>query len=79
MTENALKCQYNVGGVAVGYKIDEDKHYQLDELVAPLIREALSMYADGIKVPEIVRFLNDNGVKSCQGKKLTITSVTAIL
>lgn len=34
MKENALKCQYNGGPVPIGYKIDEDKHYQIDELVS---------------------------------------------
>lgn len=79
MTENALKCQYNGGGIAVGYKIDEDKHYQIDEYVAPLLQEAFTMYVGGVKVPEIVKFLNDKGVKSSQNKPITITSFTAIL
>ena len=33
MTENALKCQYNGELVPVGFKIDEHKHYQIDELI----------------------------------------------
>ena len=37
MTENALKCQYNGGSLTIGYTIDENKHYQLDTLVAPLV------------------------------------------
>lgn len=47
MTENALKCQYNGGFVPVGFKFDENKHYQLDEIVAPLVREAFMMYVNG--------------------------------
>lgn len=54
MTENALKCQYNGGFVPVGFKIDENKHYQLDELVAPLVREAFMMYVNGKPIKNIV-------------------------
>lgn len=71
MTENALKCQYNGGFVPVGFKIDENKHYQLDELVAPLIKEAFMMYVNGKPIKDIVEFLNSHGVLSSQGKPLT--------
>ena len=54
MTENALKCQYNGGFVPVGFKIDENKHYQLDELVAPLVREAFMMSVNGKPIKDIV-------------------------
>lgn len=79
MTENALKCQYNGGFVPVGFKIDENKHYQLDELVAPLVKEAFMMYVNGRPIKDIVEFLNSHGVLSSQGKPLTKTSVSAIL
>ena len=79
MTENALKCQYNGGFVPVGFKIDENKHYQLDELVAPLIQEAFMMYVNGRPIKDIVEFLNSHGVLSSQGKPLTKSSVSTIL
>ena len=40
MTENALKCQYNGGFIPVGFKVDENKHYQIDDLNAPFLKEA---------------------------------------
>lgn len=79
MTENALKCQYNGGFVPVGYKIDEYKHYQIDELTAPFVKEAFLMYASGKKVKEIVEYFGNNGVLSSQKKPLSKTSVNAIL
>ena len=79
MTENALKCQYNGGTIAVGYKIDENKHYQIDELIAPFIREAFLMYVSGRQIKDIVTYLNDNGVRSSQNKPITKTTVTALL
>lgn len=47
MTENALKCQYNGGPGTIGYIIDENKHYVIDSLVAPFVKESFRMYADG--------------------------------
>ncbi len=79
MTENALKCQYNGGYVPVGYKIDESKHYQIDELIAPFVKEAFLMYVNGRQVKDIVAYLNDNGVRSSQNKPIGKTTVTALL
>ncbi len=78
MTENALKCQYNGGCVPVGYTIDENKRYQIDEQTAPFIRDAFEMYASGSMVKEIAAYLNNNGVLSSAKKPFTKTTVAAI-
>lgn len=78
MTENALKCQYNGGCVPVGYTIDENKRYQIDEQTAPFIRAAFEMYASGSMVKEIAAYLNNNGVLSSAKKPFTKTTVAAI-
>lgn len=79
MTENALKCQYNGGPGTIGYIIDENKHYVIDPLVAPLIKEVFRMYADGYLVKDIVKYLNEKGVVSAYKKPMTKTSVTTML
>lgn len=79
MTENALKCQYNGGFIPIGYKVDENKHYQIDELVAPLVKEAFLMYINGKPIKDIVVYLNDNGVLSSQKKPVTKTTVATLL
>ena len=79
MKENALKCQYNGGFIAVGYKVDENKHYVVDELTAPIVREAFTMYVNGRPIKDIVMYMNENGMRSSQNKPLTKTSVSAIL
>ena len=79
MTENALKCQYNGGVVPVGYIIDESKHYVIDPLTAPFVKQAFEMYANGKMVKDIVEFFRANGVRTGQGKPMTKTTVTAIL
>ncbi len=64
-------AQYNGGYIPVGYKINEYKHYQIDELTAPFVKETFLMYASGKKVKEIVEYLGANDVVSSQGKPLT--------
>ncbi len=79
MTENALKCQYNGGAGTIGYNIDENKHYVIDELVALFVKNAFLMYSEGCTIAEIVKYFNDNGILSAQGKPMTKTSATAML
>lgn len=78
MKENALKCQYNGGPVPIGYKIDEDKHYQIDELVAPFVVDVFQMYVDGKQMKEITEYLKELHVTS-SSKKLSKTTVSSIL
>lgn len=35
LTENALKCKYNGGGLPIGYTIDNEQDFQIDPLTAP--------------------------------------------
>ncbi len=79
MTENALKKQYNGGNVPTGYYIDEQKHYQIDQLVAPFIHEAFTMYINNRPIKDIVAYLNENQVTTCKNKPFTKTSVSAML
>ena len=79
MTENALKCQYNGGFIPIGYKVDENKHYQIDELTAPFIKEAFMMYVNGKQLKEIGEYLNKNGVQTSQKRLVTKTTISTIL
>ena len=79
MTENALKCQYNGGNVPVGYYIDEQKHYQIDELTAPFVKEAFLMYVNGRHIKKIVEYFNENGIRSSRNMPMTKTTVSTIL
>ena len=77
--ENALKCKSNGGGIPIGFYVDEEKHYQIDPLTAPLVREAFESYADGRKVVDIAEDLNRHGVIPHRGKKCTISTVILML
>ena len=79
MTENALKCKYNGGGLPVGYKIDDKQQFQIDPLTAPIATEAFQKYSDGATIAEIVRWLNKKGIKPQRGKEMSIDSVKRLL
>jgi len=79
MTENALKCKYNGGGLSIGYYIDSDKHFQIDEATAPIIREAFRRYADGGTVVEVTNWPVASGLKGARGKPFSKNNVTNML
>ena len=67
MTENALKCKFNGSVVPLGYTIDEDKHYQINPVTAPIVLEIFQKYADGMSIKEITDELNARGLKTAKG------------
>ena len=79
MTENALKCKYNGGGLPIGYVIDDEQHYQLDPLTAPFVLEAFKRYAAGGKIIELVRWFNANGVQSYRKKPVRVDVIERTL
>ena len=78
-TENALKCKYNGGTPTYGYRIDEDKHYQLNPETAPVVLEVFQMYDSGVTMQQICDYLNEKGVKSVRGKNVDLNFVRGIL
>jgi DNA invertase Pin-like site-specific DNA recombinase len=79
MKENALKCKYNGGTLPIGYVVDEEKNFQIDPLVAPIILDAFKRYADGATMKDIVDELKLKGVRTKKNGEVSINSVTRML
>lgn len=79
MTENALKCKFNGGTVPIGYVINKDQHYEIDESKAPWVLEAFKMHANGKTIKQIASLLNEKGVTTSRGSKITINIVKTML
>ena len=79
MTENALKCKYNGGNVPIGYIIDDNKHYQIDKLAAPFVKDAFEMYASNMTMKEITEYLNQKGVRTSKNNNIEIRNMSVIL
>lgn len=67
MTENALKCRFNGSAIPFGYSVDEEKHYQLNSVTAPVVLEIFQKYADGMSIKDITDELNARGLKTAKG------------
>ena len=79
MAENALKCKYNGSHVPFGFLIDENKNYQINEALAPMVIEIYEKYASGDPIKSIIDDLNNRGIKTSKGKNFCNNSVHSIL
>ena len=79
MTENVLKGKYNGGTIPIGFKVDEEKFFQIDPLKAPFVVEAFQRYNDGATMKELMNWLNDSGVTTNRNQKFTYNSVQTLL
>ncbi|WP_409969203.1 recombinase family protein [Bengtsoniella intestinalis] len=79
LTENALKCKYNGGGMTLGYQIDSDQYFQIDPVVAPIIQDVYQRYVDGATIKNLVDYLKGLGIKNYRGGDLSIDAVKLLL
>ena len=66
---SASKCKFFGGKVLLGYKIDEQKNYVINEETAPIVRKMFEMLAAGQNYAEIARYLNERGIPTTTGGK----------
>lgn len=66
---SASKCKFFGGIVPLGYKIDEQKNYVINEDTAPIVRKMFEMFATGYTYADIARYLNERGIKTTKGAK----------
>lgn len=79
LTDNALKCKYNGGTVPMEYYIDEQQYYQIDLKTAPVVLEMFTKYSEGATMQELVNLLNDRGIRSIRGGKITLNIMNHLL
>jgi len=80
MKINASKFLYNGGNnVPLGFKISVDKKFEVDESTAFIVRQVFEMYASGITMAEIIRYLNSQGLKTSRGNDFNKNSIRRIL
>ena len=79
LKENALKAKFNGGPIPLGYRIDENQHYQIDPTTAPVVQEAFRRYADGEGMRALCDELNRKGIRTGRGKPFTKCSFQNML
>ena len=74
----AQKCEFTGSGVPLGYKI-VDKKFAIDEETAPIVKRIFEMYLAGNTMAEIIRYLNENGIKTSKGNPYNKSSIKRII
>lgn len=78
MMDNAKQCKAT-GSPPYGYKIATDKSLLIDEPAAKIVREIYERIAAGHRIIDIVRDLNERGVKTRRGFEWNKSSFNRLL
>lgn len=92
MQINAEKCYYNGGSVPLGLKLVtaeillghnntkiEKKKFAIDKEKAPIVQKIFEMYSNGSTMADIIRFLNEQKIKTSKGNEFNKNSLRKIL
>ena len=79
MRQKAEQGKYMGGTVPLGYTIDEEKNYVIDEKTAPAVKLAFKMYAAGETIKDICAALNGAGYRSAKRCVFSYSSLHSIL
>ena len=79
LNENALNCVHNGGIPPLGYNLDEDRKYVINEIEAETVRIIYKLYIEGIGYASIAEQLNQMGRLNKLGKPFRKTSIRDIL
>ena len=79
MHQKAEQGKYMGGTVPLGYKIDKDKNFVIDDKTAFIVKRIYEMYSDGYTIKEICTELNAAGYKSSTGKAFNYNSLHRLL
>lgn len=79
MKETALQCKHTGGKPPLGYDLNEDKTYRINEKEAEAVKVVFEMYANGYTYVDIARKLNNMGARTKEGKTFSKNSLGSIL
>lgn len=77
--ESAEKCQVLGGNRPLGYLTGPDKKFVVDPATAPTVQMIFKMYAEGSTTAEIVRYMNELGLRTLHGTPFTPNSLHTVL
>ena len=77
----AAKKHHVPGGncISYGYRAAPDKTYEIDPAEAPVVKQIFDMYANGKTEFEIIRYLNDQGIRTKRGAEFKKNSLIKML
>ena len=77
--ENALKALHNGGDAPLGYDVEHDKTYSINEEEAQAVKIIFDMYVKGYSYSNIIDELNELGYKTKRGNKFGKNSLYGII
>ena len=78
MMDNAKQCKAT-GSPPYGYKIAKDKHFEIDEDAAKIVREIYEKVVAGERIIDIIHSLNERGLKTRRGYEWNKSSFNRLL
>ena len=79
MELNAQKCLSTGSNPGLGFKVDSDRRFYVDEDAAEIVREIFNRYANGEKAADIVKDLNRRKLTTSLGREFNQNSIGRIL
>ena len=79
MLQRAAQCKYNGSTVPLGYAVDENDYFILDEQRAPIVLEIYERVASGETIKSVMDDLNDRGIKTQLGNQFKRGSLSTVL
>lgn len=79
LNENALKCKHNGGTPPLGYDVNANKEYVINNYEAEAVKIIFNLYAKGAGYNHIIKILNDRGYKTKKGNNFGKNSIHEIL
>jgi Site-specific recombinases, DNA invertase Pin homologs len=76
---NAEQCKYNGGHILFGYKVNENKLYEIEPAEAEIVRDIFHKIADGWSYVEVLRYLDETGKRNRKGNKFGKNSIHDML
>ena len=77
--ENALKCKSNGGSVTYGYFVNEEQKFEIEPKEAEIVKEVFLRYSEGETIRQIVKSLNERGLRAREDKLFKISIFTRFL
>ena len=79
MKENAMKCKNNGANTPYGYYVNDQGYLAVDTDQAPIVKEIFTLYEKGKSITDIIKYLNNKGIRSGSGKKFTVGKMSYLL
>ena len=76
---SASKAQSTGGNRPLGYKTGPDKKFVIDPETAPTVKLVFDLYAQGKTISQIIRLLNERGLRTLRGRPFTNNSLRSML